>query len=161
MMSTMVRNGLKLLIAFALIGCAGLQPRDPVQVTVADIEPLPAEGLEVRMLVKLRIQNPNDAPIDYDGVFLKLDVLDQPFATGVSNERGSVPRFGESIISVPITVSTLRIVAQGVGLLGGRPRDKVTYALEGKLGGSAFTSIRFQAQGQLTLPGTSASRSTP
>ena len=76
----------------------------------------------------------------------------------MSDERGSVPRFGESVISVPITVSMLRIAAQGLGLLGGGSRDKVTYSLEGKLGGSGFTSTRFQAQGQLTLPGTSAPR---
>jgi len=155
-MPTMVRNGLKIVIALALSACAAMQPRDPVQVTVAGLESLPAEGLEVRMLVKLRVQNPNDVPIEYNGVFVKLDVLDQSFATGVSDERGSVPRFGESVISVPITVSVLRIAAQGVGLLGGGSRDKVTYSLEGKLGGSGFTSTRFQAQGQLTLPGTSA-----
>lgn len=157
-MPTMVRNGLKIFIAVALSACAAMQPRDPVQVTVAGLEPLPAEGLEVRMLVKLRVQNPNDVPIEYNGVFVKLDVLDQSFATGVSDERGSVPRFGESVISVPITVSMLRIAAQGVGLLGGGSRDKVTYSLEGKLGGSGFSSTRFQAQGQLTLPGTSAPR---
>ena len=156
-MPTMVRNGLKIFIALALSACAAMQPRDPVQVTVAGLESLPAEGLEVRMLVKLRVQNPNDVPIEYNGVFVKLDVLDQSFATGVSDERGSVPRFGESVISVPITVSMLRIAAQGLGLLGGS-RDKVTYSLEGKLGGSGFTSTRFQAQGQLTLPGTSAPR---
>ncbi len=122
-MPTMVRNGLKIFIAVALSACAAMQPRDPVQVTVAGLEPLPAEGLEVRMLVKLRVQNPNDVPIEYNGVFVKLDVLDQSFATGVSDERGSVPRFGESVISVPITVSMLRIAAQGVGLLGGGSRD--------------------------------------
>jgi LEA14-like dessication related protein len=157
-MPTMVRYGLKIFIALALSACAAMQPRDPVQVTVAGLESLPAEGLEVRMLVKLRVQNPNDVPIEYNGVFVKLDVLDQSFATGVSDERGSVPRFGESVISVPITVSMLRIAAQGIGLLGGGSRDKVTYSLEGKLGGSGFTSTRFQAQGQLTLPGTSAPR---
>lgn len=160
-MPTMVRNGLKIFIAVALSACAAMQPRDPVQVTVAGLEPLPAEGLEVRMLVKLRVQNPNDVPIEYNGVFVKLDVLDQSFATGVSDERGSVPRFGESVISVPVTVSMLRIATQGLGLLGGGSREKVTYSVEGKLGGSGLTSTRFQAKGELTMPGTSASPSKP
>lgn len=159
---TSVRNGSILLIALALGACAGMEPRDPVEVTVADIESLPAEGLEMRMLVKLRVQNPNDAPIEYNGVSLKLDVLDKPFASGVSDERGSIPRFGESIVSVPITVSTLRVAVQALGLVGsGASFEKVNYKMEGKLGGSGFSSTRFQAQGQLTLPGTASAGSTP
>jgi hypothetical protein len=50
-----------------LSGCASVQHRDPLQVTVAGIEPLEGEGLEMRMMVKLRVQNPNDAPVDYNG----------------------------------------------------------------------------------------------
>jgi Late embryogenesis abundant protein len=159
--ATIAHNGLKMLLAFTLSACAGLTPRDPLEVTVADIESLPGEGMEMRMLVKLRVQNPNDAPVEYDGVFLKLDVLDKPFASGVSDERGSVPRFGESVISVPITVSTLRLVLGTVGMLGGGPIEKVDYKMEGKLGGPAFGSTRFQAKGQFALPSTASPRSTP
>src|SRR3954468_16874996 len=106
--TAVVRRLLTLLIALSLTACATM--RDPVQVSVAGIESLPGEGLEVRMMVKLRVQNPNEAPIEYDGVFLKLDVQNRTFATGVSDERGVVPRFGEAIINVPLTISTLRVV---------------------------------------------------
>ena len=51
-----------------MMGCAALQGRDPLNVSVAGIEPLQGEGLELRLLVKLRVQNPNDAPVDYNGV---------------------------------------------------------------------------------------------
>ncbi len=80
----------------ALSGCASMSHDDPPQVTVAGIEGLPGEGegMEVRMLVKLRVQNPNDAPIQYDGVYLKLDVLDKTFASGVSSEGGPARRQG-------------------------------------------------------------------
>jgi LEA14-like dessication related protein len=140
------------IVAFTISACAGLQPRDPLQVTVAGIDSLPGEGLEFRMMVKLRIQNPNDAPLDYDGVYLKLDVLDKTFATGVSDEHGTVPRFGESVISVPVTVSTLRMVLNTLRVMRGGPIDKVSYKLEGKLSGPLFGSTRFQAQGDLALP---------
>jgi LEA14-like dessication related protein len=137
----------------ALAACAGLPGRDPLQVTVAGIEALPGEDLEMRMLVKLRVQNPNDAPVDYDGVYVKMDVLDRTFATGVSSERGRVPRFGESVIGVPVSVSTLRVAAQALGfLLDGRPIDRMSYKLEGKLDGPAFGSTRFQTQGEFALP---------
>jgi LEA14-like dessication related protein len=51
-----------------------LQGKDPLQVTVAGIEPCRVEGMELRLMVKLRVQNPNDAPIDYRGVALTMDV---------------------------------------------------------------------------------------
>ena len=148
---------LKILLGLIVLGssaCATLQQTEPVQVTVAGIESLPGEGLEIRMLVKLRVQNPNDAPVDYDGVYVKLDVQGSTFATGVSDERGSVPRFGESVIGVPVTISTLRVALRAASfLLDGRAApDKLTYKLEGKLDGPTFGSTRFKADGELTLP---------
>ena len=146
-------NPLMTTVALTLGACAGVQRHEPIQVTVADIESLPAEGLELRMMVKLRVQNPNDAPVDYDGVYVRLDVLDKTFATGVSDEHGTIPRFGESIIGVPVTVSTLRMVVGALGTLDGRPIDRINYKLYGKLNGPAFGSTRFQVQGELALPG--------
>jgi LEA14-like dessication related protein len=141
------------IIALALGACAGLPGREPIQVTVAGIESLPGEGLEFRLLVRLRVQNPNDAPVDYDGVYVKLDVQDRTFATGVSDERGTVPRFGESVIAVPVTVSTLRLALQAIGfMLDGKATEKVNYKLEGKLDGPTFGSTRFQSQGEFLLP---------
>jgi LEA14-like dessication related protein len=144
----------QLILIFALLlgGCAAMPGRDPLQVTVAGVESLPGEGLELRLLVKLRVQNPNDGALEYDGVYLKLDVLDQTLATGVSGERGSVPRFGETVIGVPVTVSALRMAAYALRMLDGKPVDKVNYRLEGKLDGAGFGSTRFQSQGELALP---------
>src|SRR5512134_3301765 len=148
--TTIAHNSLKILMAFALSACSGLQ-RDPLQVTVADIESLPGEGLELRMLVKLRVQNPNDAPLDYDGVYVKLDVLDKTFATGVSDAAGSVPRFGEAVIGVPVTVSVLRMVRHALGMLDGTPMEKVTFELSGKLNGPVFSVARFSSKGEIDL----------
>ena len=154
-MATLMRCSLitALLVAAStlLSSCATVPGRDPVQVTVADIESLPGEDLELRM-VKLRVQNPNDAPVEYDGVYVKLEVLDKTFATGVSDEHGSIPRFGESLISVPVTVSMLRMAVYALRMLDGRSVDKIHYKLDGKLDGPTFGSTRFQAQGEFVLP---------
>ena len=145
-----------LLSLLSLSGCAAMSDRDPVQVTVAGIDSLPGEGLEVRMLVKLRVQNPNDVPIEYDGVSVRLDVLDKTLATGVSDQRGIVPRFGEAVISVPLTVSPLRVVFGALDAIGGgQVPEKMNYRLEGKLAAVGFRSTRFHAAGQLPLLGTS------
>jgi len=134
-MQRVLLPALILVAALILACCAGMPGTDPVQVTVADIESIPGEDLEMRMMVKLRVQNPNDTPIEYNGVYVKLEVLDRTFATGVSDEHGTIPRFGESIVSVPVTVSMLRMAMYALRIVDGKPIDKVNYKMDGKLSG--------------------------
>lgn len=144
-----------------LTGCTGLPARDPPQVTVSGVEALPGEGLELRMLLKLRVQNPNDTPIDYDGVYVSLDVQGRTFATGVSDASGSVPRFGEAVIDVPVTVSAMRMARQVMGMMDAEPADKIRYEMTGKLDGTGFSDVRFRSQGELALPSSPQDGTTP
>ena len=142
-----------LLATVLLSACASMPSRDPLQVTVAGVESLPGEGMELRLLVKLRVQNPNDTPLDFDGVSLNLDVMGRAFASGVSDQAGTVPRFGEAVVAVPVTVSMMRMARQVLGMLDGEPVDKVTYAMSGKLhGASMFGTQRFTSKGEFELP---------
>ena len=144
-------------VAAAIIvgACASLQRTEPLQVTVAGVEPIQGQGMELRMMVKLRVQNPNDVPVDYNGVSVKIEVQGNTFATGVSDESGSIPRFGESIVSVPTTASAMRMVRGALGMMGGKGptgTGKVSYSLTGKLHGSTFSSVSFETKGELELP---------
>lgn len=135
-----------------LSACSNLPGREPVQVYVVGVEPLPGQGLELRMNVKLRVQNPNDAAIDYDGIYVGLNLQGKRFATGVSDTAGSVPRFGESVIEIPVSVSAWQIARQAIDALGPRHDDKVRYEIEGRLSGPAFRSVRFASNGEMDLP---------
>ncbi|CAM5229473.1 Water stress/hypersensitive response domain-containing protein OS=Stutzerimonas stutzeri OX=316 GN=CXK95_06050 PE=4 SV=1 [Stutzerimonas stutzeri] len=141
------------LLALSLSACALLPSHDPLEVQVAGIQPLPGEGLELRLLVKLRLQNPNDAAVDYDGVALSLSVDDRRLASGVSDQRGSVPRFGERVLSVPVTISALSVARQALGLADGSRLDALPYVLRGKLGGGLLGTRRFTDKGTLDLSG--------
>ena len=48
-----------------------------------------------------------------------MDVRGKSFAAGVSDARGSVPRFGEVVLAVPVTVSAFAAVRQVIGFAGG------------------------------------------
>lgn len=104
------------------------------------------------MLVKLRIQNPNDMALDFNGVSVEMDVQGKRFATGVSNAAGSVPRYGETIVAVPVSVSVLRIVRQVMGVVTDEYHGKLAYEMTGKLAGPAFNSMHFKSNGEFTLP---------
>lgn len=149
------RSALFVLLAFGVLlfgGCATLQHSEPIDVFMAGAEPLQGQGLELRMLVKLRIQNPNDVPLDFNGVSVQMDVEGKRFATGVSDAVGSVPRFGETIISVPVSISVLRLVRQATEVMTSEYRGKLEYEMTGRLAGPAFKSVRFNAKGEFTLP---------
>jgi LEA14-like dessication related protein len=135
--------------AWLLAGCATLG--EPIQVNLVGIDPLPGEGMEIRMAVKLRVQNPNDRPLDFDGVSLTLDVRGNTFATGVSAERGSVPRFGEAVVTVPVSVSALAAMRQFIGIANAKSKQAADYTLRGQLSSSGFGGARFEAKGMLDM----------
>jgi hypothetical protein len=136
-----------------LSACASMPGREPLQVTVADIESLPGEGMELRMLVKLRVQNPSESALEYDGVYVKLEVQGKTYATGISDEQGVIPRFGEAVVEVPVTISAVRAALNAYGLMRGGAPEKLNYHASGHFGGSVFGSMSFSAEGDVALPG--------
>jgi hypothetical protein len=146
---------LLILTSLLAAGCATLG-QDPVSVTVAGVEPLQSEGLELRLAVKLRIQNPNDEAISYDGAYVKLNVEGREFASGVSDESGSIPRYGEALVTIPVTAPVIRMAIGALTMMNGKYRGKVSYELDGKLDGPTFSSVRFASSGEIDLTGIAA-----
>jgi LEA14-like dessication related protein len=145
-----MRRSLFALIALALSACATLP--DPVNVSVAGIDSLPGEGLELRLLVKLRIQNPNDLAVSFKGASVRMDVQQRAFATGVTNIAGTLPALGEAVVEVPVTVSAWNIVRQVLGVVDGQARDRIRYSMSGRLHTGGLGGLRFGTQGELDAP---------
>ena len=137
--------------ALMLGGCASLIDRDPVRIDVVGIDPLSSESLEWRFAVRLRVQNPNQTPIEFDGAAVEIDVRGVRLGSGVSDQRGTVPRFGETLVTLPITVPMSAILRQGLAFAR-NPDGRADYLLRGKLAGPMFGSTRFESRGELSLP---------
>lgn len=137
-----------------MVGCTTLAPRDPLNIDVAGIEPLPGEGLEMRMAVKIRVQNPNEGEVRFTGTALTLYLNDNKLGTGVSDQSGSVPRFGETVISIPVSISAFSAAQQLFGIMGGTASSDLTYRVTGKLVGDSFKSLKFSGEGKFQIPGT-------
>lgn len=134
-----------------LNACASLPNRDPLVVDVAGIQSLPGEGTEIRLAVAIRIQNPNDTPVPYSGAALDLDLNGRRAASGVSDATGTVPRYGEAVITVPVTISAFNMVNQLIGFLDSANTDQVSYRIRGKLEGGLFRTRRFTDEGSVDL----------
>jgi LEA14-like dessication related protein len=147
-------TSLLLLCSLALGACSALPNRDPLNIDVAGIEPLQGEGLELRLAVRVRIQNPNDSDIEYSGAALNLDLNGRKLASGVSSAMGTVPRYGEAVLEIPVTISALSMARQVLGFVNNNAQDQraVKYTVHGKLEGGVFGTRRFTDDGTFELP---------
>lgn len=140
------------LLMLTLSACALLPNRDPLNINVVGLEPLQGQGMEVRFAVKIRVQNPNETAIDYNGVALDLEVNGQPLASGVSDQSGSIARFSETVLTVPVSVSAFSVLRQTLGLSQTQTLNNLPYVVRGKLAGGLFGTMRFADSGTLSLP---------
>lgn len=139
------------LIPLALLAACATPSRVPLRVNVATVERVEGASMELRFVAKLRVQNANDAPIEFNGASVELILNGKTIGNGVSDARGFVPRFGETFVDVPVTVSALGEVRQAIGLYGA-PDRKLDTVLKGRLSGSSFDDLRFEWRGELAMP---------
>ena len=151
-LSRHLRLLLVVLLACTVNACALLQARDPLNISVIGIESLPGQELGLRMAVKIRVQNPNETPVDFNGIALNLEVNDQPLAAGVSDQRGHIGRYEETVIVVPVSVTAFAFLRQAYGLSQVQSLQGLPYVLRGKLAGGPLGTVRFTDKGKLDLP---------
>jgi LEA14-like dessication related protein len=132
-----------------LIGCTSLkassvQPEAP-EVLLVNITSLDTTMFEQRLQVDLRVRNPNEFDLEVTGLDFTLHLNDQRLARGLTNKASTIPRLGDSVISVETTTSTLDVVRQ---LLNLSQRQDVTYQVQGVLYAQG-TRLPFENKGVL------------
>lgn len=145
-----------------LNGCAAMYglKEDP-KISIADIRIQDVKAMEGIFLIKLRVLNPNDVPLDLHGVNCDLEINKRHFASGIGDSNQSVPAFGTAVVPVEVYASVLDMVASVADLLhtaGKIPsKDKpVPYTLQGtvRIGIHGFKKeVPFKSSGELSLKG--------
>ncbi|GGK01251.1 LEA type 2 family protein [Pseudomonas matsuisoli] len=135
-----------------LSGCNSLTGREPLTVNLVDVAPLAGGNLEVRFALELRFQNPNADALNYDGVSLALDLNGKQLARGVSDAKGKVPGFGETLVTVPMSISAFSALQQAWAASRNVTSEALPYRLSGRLGGGFLGNRRFVDEGTLTWP---------
>jgi LEA14-like dessication related protein len=131
--------------------CSAWGVREPLNVTIVDITPLDMSLLEQRYAVKVRLLNPNDVDIAFDGVVFDLEINDKPFAKGVSDRGGTIPRFGEAVIDIQVVTGLQNILRQIVEFQK-EDRAGFSYHIKGRLHSSMGLTIPFDTNGEFVLP---------
>jgi Conserved secreted protein len=150
-----------------LSGCAKMYGfKEEPKISVAGIRIQEVKALEGIFLITLRIQNPNDIPLDIHGINCDLEINRRHFASGVGDSDQTVPAFGVVLVPVKVYASVLDIVASVADLLhtAGKPpaKDKVTpYMLQGtvRVGIHGLKQdVPFNSSGELSLRGMNLSQ---
>lgn len=148
-------RGLVLGLVVALLsGCAllGERPAAP-EVSLANISLQDATLFEQRYLLTLRIQNPNPFALPIGGMQYQLDINGEAFAHGVSDDKVSVPAYGEELIRVEVVSNLARAWRRMMDWAEGGA-DSLSYSLSGR----AYLTDRslrvpFEYSGELDLRG--------
>jgi LEA14-like dessication related protein len=124
--------GLALGLALAS-GCASMVAgREPVEVSLVSLAPLPSTAFEHRLRIDLRLRNPNNTSYDIEGLRFVLDVNGRRLASGLSDQVATLPRLGEVVVPVTTTTTLFDLVNQIVAF-GREEQPSFEYALRGKL----------------------------
>lgn len=138
--------------ALTLGACALVAVREPLSVTIADLKPTEIGVLEQQYAMKVRVLNPNDADIAFDGVVFDLEINGVPFAKGVTDQASVIPRFGEALIDVRL-VSGLQNILRQIDELAKGERTSLSYRIKGRLYyATGFGFLSFDSSGEILLP---------
>jgi len=145
-----------------LSGCAGIYglKEDP-KISIADIRIQEVKALEGIFLIKLRIINPNDVPLDLRGINCDLEINNRHFASGVGDSNQSVPAYGTAIVPVEVYASVLDLISSVADLMHSagkisRNEEPLPYTLQGtvRVGIHGFSKeIPFKSKGEISLKG--------
>lgn len=132
--SAALRGALATALALGL-GCAGVGLGfEAPDVHVANITPLPGSAFEQRMLVELRVRNPNRKALNVEGMRFDVDLNGRYLGGGQSGEAFSIDGLSEAVIPVEVTTSVFAWAQQLLALAENhREEQRFSYAVYGDL----------------------------
>ena len=114
----------------AAIGCASLEPPEPLGVNLVDLEVGEITLFEATLVAKIRVSNPNPDPLQFTGGSLKLLLDDRKIGTAMTSQAFSVAGFSSTVIDMTVHVNTASAITRIPALL---EQDSLSYGVRGAL----------------------------
>jgi LEA14-like dessication related protein len=141
-------------VAIALAGCASLLPKlETPRLSLVGIKFQDMTFFEQRLLVRLRVQNPNDLELPVKGIDVNFQLAGEDFAEGVSARAFNVPAFGEAEFDMIVTANAATALLRIIDRNHGKQVDSLDYRIRGKLktGIGLLGSVPFDEKGTIAL----------
>ena len=138
-------------IAFMLSACASLGGLEKsLRVSLIDLQAVEFQLLEQRYLATIRIQNPNPVALPIHGLDYTIRINDSEFADGVSNQRVTIPAFGEKTLHLGVNSTIIKLLEQIRRF--GETKGTVKYVISGTLAIEGIpVGVDFERGGEIDL----------
>jgi LEA14-like dessication related protein len=140
-------------LAMIVASCSTMPKEyETLVVHITDMTPKDMAIFEQRFDVKLRIQNPNDVEFSINGLRFDIELNERAFATGMSGQRVTIPRFGSEVVQTEV-FTTLGSFLRQVKELNKAGGQRVGYHLKGTAFVDAPGTFKapFDEQGEIDL----------
>ena len=126
-------------VALMLAGCAALQPKlETPTVAVNSVKVLPGQGLNMRFLIGLHVQNPNAIPLPIHGVNYTVALSGQQVVSGNSQNQPTIPAHGEQDVEIEAVADLMNGLSLANALLSNPLQQEVPYAVKASVDVGAF-----------------------
>ena len=142
------------LVALALGACAALGTNlETPKLSLVGIQMHDATFFEQRLLVRLRVRNPNDLVLPVKGLTVNFELDGVDFAEGVSARAFDVPALGEAEFDMLVTANAATALLEIFGKDRRKSSKELDYRISGKLSTSLglLKSIPFDERGKVSL----------
>ena len=137
--------------ATALTGCASTLKLEAPQLSVISMKVQSADIFSQRMLVRMRVLNPNARELPVKGISYRIEVNDAELAQGLTDTAFVVPAMGEAEFDVQVTANLATALTQLLSRKGSS--DTLDYRLVGSVALSSgfLRRIPFDERGSVKL----------
>src|SRR3954471_11670968 len=97
--------------ALLLAGCASFKFESP-KLSVVSMKMQSADIFSQRLMVRMRVMNPNDRELPVKGISYRIEVNDAQLAEGIADSPFVVPAMGEAEFDVQVTANLATALSQ-------------------------------------------------
>ena len=148
-----VQRWLSVVLATALLlsGCTSALKWEAPKLSVASMKLQSADIFSQRLLVHMRVSNPNDRELPIKGINYRIEVNDAELAQGLTDTPFTVPAMGEAEFDVQVTANLATALSQFLSRRGSS--DTLDYRLTGSVALSSgfLRHIPFDERGSVKL----------
>jgi LEA14-like dessication related protein len=138
-------------LAVGVAGCAALPKFEAPKLSLVSLKMQSADIFSQRLLVRMRVLNPNDRPLPIKGITYRIEVNDSEIAQGASDTPFDVPAMGEAEFDVQVTANLAGALANFLSRRGSQ--ESLDYRLIGEVALSSgfLRRIPFDERGSVKL----------
>ncbi len=134
-----------------LTGCASAMKWEAPKLSVASLKVQSADIFSQRLVVHMRVMNPNDRELPIKGITYRIEVNNAELAEGLTDTPFVVPAMGEAEFDVQVTANLATALSQFMSRRGSS--DTLDYRLIGSVALSSgfLRHIPFDERGSVKL----------